>query len=599
MRLLAVENIALQYGDKPLLTDVTLQINQGDKIGLIGVNGTGKSTLLKILAGKEVPERGGVFLQPGTRVVYLPQNPVFTPGATVIEQVMRQADSRALEGEYKAKSLLTRLGVVDFEETVDHLSGGQKKRFALAAALASPSDVLILDEPTNHLDYEMAEWLEGQLKAYKGSVVMVTHDRYFLDRTCNCIAELERGKLYRYQANYEGFLQLKSEREQSALASERKRQSLLRKELAWLQRGARARGTKSKERIERIEQLQNRQGVPEEQALQMESLSTRLGRKTLEASHVTKAYDGKTVISDFSYIVLPRDRIGLVGKNGSGKSTLLKLLCGQITPDSGSVVWGETAKIGYFSQESEELDPKQRVIDVVREIAEDVYTKQGVITASQMLERFLFPGELQYSRVEKLSGGEKRRLLLLCVLMGSPNLLFLDEPTNDLDIQTLQVLEEYLESFAGAVIVVSHDRYFLDRVTDKVFALKPGGLVKPYLGGYTAYLSQEKEEKQQAQAESRQAKPAAGKTEDRPKAKTKFSYKEQREYDTIEQVIENLEQELILIQTEMEQCGSDYVKLQTLTDRQQETSARLEERMERWAELTEMAETMQKYGGNQ
>lgn len=599
MRLLAVENIALQYGDKPLLTDVTLQINQGDKIGLIGVNGTGKSTLLKILAGKEVPERGSVFVQPGTRVVYLPQNPVFTPGATVIEQVMRQADSRALEGEYKAKSLLTRLGVVDFEEKVDHLSGGQKKRLALAAALASPSDVLILDEPTNHLDYEMAEWLEDQLKAYKGSVVMVTHDRYFLDRTCNCIAELERGKLYRYQANYEGFLQLKSEREQSALASERKRQSLLRKELAWLQRGARARGTKSKERIERIEQLQNRQGVPEEQALQMESLSTRLGRKTLEASHVTKAYDGKTVISDFSYIVLPRDRIGLVGKNGSGKSTLLKLLCGQITPDSGSVVWGETAKIGYFSQESEELDPKQRVIDVVREIAEDVYTKQGVITASQMLERFLFPGELQYSRVEKLSGGEKRRLLLLCVLMSSPNLLFLDEPTNDLDIQTLQVLEEYLESFAGAVIVVSHDRYFLDRVTDKVFALKRGGLIKPYLGGYTAYLSQEKEEKQQTQAESRQAKPAAGKTEDRPKAKTKFSYKEQREYDTIEQVIENLEQELNLIQTEMEQCGSDYVKLQTLTDRQQETSARLEERMERWAELTEMAEAMQKHGGNQ
>ena len=599
MRLLAVENIALQYGDKPLLTDVTLQINQGDKIGLIGVNGTGKSTLLKILAGKEVPERGGVFLQPGTRVVYLPQNPVFTPGATVIEQVMRQADSRALEGEYKAKSLLTRLGVADFEETVDHLSGGQKKRLALAAALASPSDVLILDEPTNHLDYEMAEWLEGQLKAYKGSVVMVTHDRYFLDRTCNCIAELERGKLYRYQANYEGFLQLKSEREQSALASERKRQSLLRKELAWLQRGARARGTKSKERIERIEQQQNRQGVPEEQALQMESLSTRLGRKTLEASHVTKAYDGKTVISDFSYIVLPRDRIGLVGKNGSGKSTLLKLLCGQIAPDSGSVVWGETAKFGYFSQESEELDPKQRVIDVVREIAEDVHTKQGVITASQMLERFLFPGELQYSRVEKLSGGEKRRLLLLCVLMNSPNLLFLDEPTNDLDIQTLQVLEEYLENFAGAVIVVSHDRYFLDRVTDKVFALKPGGLVKPYLGGYTAYLLQEKEEKQQAEAESRQAKPAAGKTEDRPKAKTKFSYKEQREYDTIEQVIENLEQELNLIQTEMEQCGSDYVKLQTLTDRQQETSARLEERMERWAELTEMAEAMQKHGGNQ
>lgn len=599
MRLQAVENIALQYGDKPLLTDVTLQINQGDKIGLIGVNGTGKSTLLKILAGKEVPERGSVFVQPGTRVVYLPQNPVFTPGATVIEQVMRQADSRALEGEYKAKSLLTRLGVVDFEEKVDHLSGGQKKRLALAAALASPSDVLILDEPTNHLDYEMAEWLEDQLKAYKGSVVMVTHDRYFLDRTCNCIAELERGKLYRYQANYEGFLQLKSEREQSALASERKRQSLLRKELAWLQRGARARGTKSKERIERIEQLQNRQGVPEEQALQMESLSTRLGRKTLEANHVTKAYDGKTVISDFSYIVLPRDRIGLVGKNGSGKSTLLKLLCGQITPDSGSVVLGETVKIGYFSQESEELDPKQRVIDVVREIAEDVHTKQGVITASQMLERFLFPGELQYSRVEKLSGGEKRRLLLLCVLMGSPNLLFLDEPTNDLDIQTLQVLEEYLESFAGAVIVVSHDRYFLDRVTDKVFALKPGGLVKPYLGGYTAYLSQEKEEKQQAQAESRQAKPAAGKTEDRPKAKTKFSYKEQREYDTIEQVIENLEQELNLIQTEMEQCGSDYVKLQTLTDRQQETSARLEERMERWAELTEMAEAMKKHGGNQ
>lgn len=587
MRVLAAENISKRYGERALLSDVTLQINQGDKIGLIGVNGTGKSTLLRLLAGEEVPDGGSVFCQPGQRVAYLPQNPAFAPEDTVLEHVLRYAGRDVQRESYRAKAILTKLGVTDFGEKTGHLSGGQRKRLAMAAALVQPSEILILDEPTNHLDYEMVEWLEGQLKSYKGSLVMVTHDRYFLDRVCNCIAEIDHGKLYRYQANYEGFLQLKSEREESARASERKRQSLLKRELAWLQRGARARGTKSRERIQRIEALKNQSGPAREEMLAVESLKTRLGRKTLEARHIAKAYGDRKLIEDFSYIVLPRDRIGIVGKNGSGKSTLVKLLCGLVPPDSGEVIRGETVKIGYFSQESEELDPKQRVIDVIRDIAEDIHTKQGVITASQMLERFLFPGELQYRRVENLSGGERRRLLLLCVLMGSPNLLFLDEPTNDLDIQTLQVLEEYLENFAGAVIAVSHDRYFLDRVTEKGFALMGDGHVQPFLGGYSAYL----EARRQAEAQSQGNRPAKPATP-REKTKTKFSYHEQREYDTIEQEIETLELTLDEIKTQMAQAGSDYVALQRLTEEQQTLETKIEQKMDRWAELEEMAQRM-------
>ena len=587
MRVLAAENISKSYGERALLSDVTLQINQGDKIGLIGVNGTGKSTLLRLLAGEEAPDGGSIFCQPGHRAAYLPQNPVFAPEDTVLEHVLRGAGRDVQEESYRAKAILTKLGVTDFGETVGHLSGGQRKRLAMAAALVRPSEILILDEPTNHLDYEMVEWLEGQLKSYKGSLVMVTHDRYFLDRVCNCIAEIDHGKLYRYQANYEGFLQLKSEREEYARASERKRQSLLKRELAWLQRGARARGTKSRERIQRIEALQNESGPAQEETLAMESLKTRLGKKTLEARHIAKAYGDRKLIEDFSYIVLPRDRIGIVGKNGSGKSTLVKLLCGLVPPDSGEVIRGETVKIGYFSQESEELDPKQRVIDVIRDIAEDIHTKQGVITASQMLERFLFPGELQYRRVENLSGGERRRLLLLCVLMGSPNLLFLYEPTNDLDIQTLQVLEEYLENFAGAVIAVSHDRYFLDRVTEKGFALMGDGHVQPFLGGYSAYL----EARRQAEAQSQGNRPAKPATP-REKTKTKFSYHEQREYDTIEQEIETLELTLDEIKTQMAQAGSDYVALQRLTEEQQTLETKIEQKMDRWAELEEMAQRM-------
>lgn len=587
MRVLAAENISKSYGERALLSDVTLQINQGDKIGLIGVNGTGKSTLLRLLAGEELPDGGSVFCQPGQRVAYLPQNPAFAPEDTVLEHVLRYAGRDVQRESYRAKVILTKLGVTDFGEKTGHLSGGQRKRLAMAAALVQPSEILILDEPTNHLDYEMVEWLEGQLKSYKGSLVMVTHDRYFLDRVCNCIAEIDHGKLYRYQANYEGFLQLKSEREEYARASERKRQSLLKRELAWLQRGARARGTKSRERIQRIEALQNESGPAQEETLAMESLKTRLGKKTLEARHIAKAYGDRKLIEDFSYIVLPRDRIGIVGKNGSGKSTLVKLLCGLVPPDSGEVIRGETVKIGYFSQESEELDPHKRVIDIVRDIAEDVHTKQGVITASQMLERFLFPGELQYRRVESLSGGERRRLLLLCVLMGSPNLLFLDEPTNDLDIQTLQVLEEYLENFAGAVIVVSHDRYFLDRVTEKGFALMGDGNIRPFLGGYSAYLEARQQDEAQRQG-GRPAKPAP----QREKVKTKFSYHEQREYDTMEQEIEALEQTLDEIKTQMAQASSDYVALQRLTEEQQALEAKIEQKMDRWAELEEMARRM-------
>lgn len=587
MRVLAAENISKRYGERALLSEVTLQINQGDKIGLVGVNGTGKSTLLRLLAGEEAPDGGSVFCQPGQRIAYLPQNPAFAPEDTVLEHVLRYAGRDVQEESYRAKAILTKLGVTDFGEKTGHLSGGQRKRLAMAAALVRPSEILILDEPTNHLDYEMVEWLEGWLKSYKGSLVMVTHDRYFLDRVCNCIAEIDHGKLYRYQANYEGFLQLKSEREESARASERKRQSLLKRELAWLQRGARARGTKSRERIQRIEALKNQSGPACEETLAVESLKSRLGRKTLEARHIAKAYGDKRLIEDFSYIVLPRDRIGIVGKNGSGKSTLVKLLCGLVPPDSGEVIRGETVKIGYFSQESEELDPHKRVIDIVRDIAEDVHTKQGVITASQMLERFLFPGELQYRRVESLSGGERRRLLLLCVLMGSPNLLFLDEPTNDLDIQTLQVLEEYLENFAGAVIAVSHDRYFLDRVTEKGFALMGDGNIRPFLGGYSAYLEARQQDEAQRQG-GRPAKPAP----QREKVKTKFSYHEQREYDTMEQEIEALEQTLDEIKTQMAQAGSDYVALQRLTEEQQALEAKIEQKMDRWAELEEMARRM-------
>lgn len=587
MRVLAAENISKRYGERALLSEVTLQINQGDKIGLVGVNGTGKSALLRLLAGEEAPDGGSVFCQPGQRIAYLPQNPAFAPEDTVLEHVLRYAGRDVQEESYRAKAILTKLGVTDFGEKTGHLSGGQRKRLAMAAALVQPSEILILDEPTNHLDYEMVEWLEGRLKSYKGSLVMVTHDRYFLDRVCNCIAEIDHGKLYRYQANYEGFLQLKSEREESARASERKRQSLLKRELAWLQRGARARGTKSRERIQRIEALKNQSGPACEETLAVESLKSRLGRKTLEARHIAKAYGDKRLIEDFSYIVLPRDRIGIVGKNGSGKSTLVKLLCGLVPPDSGEVIRGETVKIGYFSQESEELDPHKRVIDIVRDIAEDVHTKQGVITASQMLERFLFPGELQYRRVESLSGGERRRLLLLCVLMGSPNLLFLDEPTNDLDIQTLQVLEEYLENFAGAVIAVSHDRYFLDRVTEKGFALMGDGNIRPFLGGYSAYLEARQQDEAQRQG-GRPAKPAP----QREKVKTKFSYHEQREYDTMEQEIEALEQTLDEIKTQMAQAGSDYVALQRLTEEQQALEAKIEQKMDRWAELEEMARRM-------
>lgn len=587
MILLQAEHLQKTHGMKVIFDDISVYISNGDKIGLIGVNGTGKSTLLRLLAGEEAPDSGSIFCQPGHRVAYLPQNPVFAPEDTVLEHVLRGAGRDVQEESYRAKAILTKLGVTDFGETVGHLSGGQRKRLAMAAALVRPSEILILDEPTNHLDYEMVEWLEGQLKSYKGSLVMVTHDRYFLDRVCNCIAEIDHGKLYRYQANYEGFLQLKSEREEYARASERKRQSLLKRELAWLQRGARARGTKSRERIQRIEALQNESGPAQEETLAMESLKTRLGKKTLEARHIAKAYGDRKLIEDFSYIVLPRDRIGIVGKNGSGKSTLVKLLCGLVPPDSGEVIRGETVKIGYFSQESEELDPKQRVIDVIRDIAEDIHTKQGVITASQMLERFLFPGELQYRRVENLSGGERRRLLLLCVLMGSPNLLFLDEPTNDLDIQTLQVLEEYLENFAGAVIAVSHDRYFLDRVTEKGFALMGDGHVQPFLGGYSAYL----EARRQAEAQSQGNRPAKPATP-REKTKTKFSYHEQREYDTIEQEIETLELTLDEIKTQMAQAGSDYVALQRLTEEQQTLETKIEQKMDRWAELEEMAQRM-------
>lgn len=590
MRLLAAEHITHAFGAAPLLQDVTLQVDEKDKIGLIGVNGTGKSTLLRCLAGEQTPDKGTVFCRPGTRVALLPQNPVFDEKATVLEQVLQSAGAQAQQETFRAKTLLTKLGVTAFEEKVAHLSGGEKKRLALAAVLACPSDALILDEPTNHLDDGMIDWLEVQLQAYQGALVMVTHDRYFLDRVTSSIAEIDHGRLYRYEGNYEEYLRRKTERAQSALASERKRQSLLRKELAWLQRGARARGTKSRERIERIQTLQGAAAPPGDAALEVESLATRLGKKIVEAHGVSKRFGERVILEDFSTVLLPRDRVGIVGANGSGKSTLLKLLAGRIEPDSGEVVRGETVKIGYFSQESEELDPDKRAIDVVRGIAEDVHTKTGVVTASQMLERFLFSPERQYTQVKKLSGGERRRLLLLCVLMGSPNVLLMDEPTNDLDIQTLQVLEGYLDTFQGAVVTVSHDRYFLDRVTEKLLAMQGDGQVQAVMGGYQAYAAKARAQKQRRDKAPEKAAPARP----GPKKKTKFSYQEQREYDTIEADIEALEQQARQILRQIERSASDYQALEELTRKQQALQAALEAKLDRWAVLTERVEQMQR-----
>lgn len=589
MNILNIEHISKTFGDKTIFDDVSLGVHQGDKIGVLGVNGTGKSTLLKIIAGQETADEGEVIFGRGIRTAFLPQNPEFPDGAKVLSYVTEgKHDPDGNEPVSEAKTILTKLGICDFDESVDHLSGGQKKRAALARTLVDPADVLILDEPTNHIDNDMALWLEDYLNRFKGVLIMVTHDRYFLDRVTNKIAEIDEGKLYTYDSNYSGFLALKTQREEMELATERKRQSLLRTELEWVKRGPQGRGTKQKARLDRYEQLKNMEGPREVQNVEMDSVGTRLGKKTIELHRISKAYGEKELIKDFTYILLRDDRLGIIGPNGCGKSTLMKIITGRLAPDTGEVVTGDTVKIGYFAQENEDMEDGIRVIDYIRDVADYIQTPGGKISASQMLERFLFTPSMQYTPLSKLSGGEKRRLYLLKVLMDAPNVLVLDEPTNDLDIATLRILEDYPDSFQGIVLAVSHDRYFLDRIAGRIFAFEGGGEIKQYEGGYTDYL--------------RAGKPAE---EPKPKEKTdkkswkqkdtrlKFSYKEQREYETIDEDIERLEEKIISVGQQMEENASQYTRLAELTEEKSKLEEQLNEKMERWVYLNDLAEKIE------
>jgi len=586
--LLSAEGIGKSYGDRTMLHDVNFYLERGDKVGVVGVNGTGKSTLLRILAGVEESDRGTVSLDPGVRLEYVPQNPELNMEDTVLELVLRGlgSDARAL-AEYEAKTILTRLGLSQFERTVGQLSGGERRRAALAAALVRESDVLILDEPTNHLDGDMIVWLEDWLKRFTGGLVLVTHDRYFLERVVNHIAEVDGGSLYTYPGHYDTFLSRKAAREESAKASERKRQSILRREYQWVMQGPTARGTKSRERLERYEALKEQTGPVSSKKLELSSISSRLGRKTIELSHVSKVRNGRAVISDFDFSLLRDDRVGIVGSNGSGKSTLLNLMAGTLEPDSGSISVGETVKIGYFSQENPPMDPEQRVIDYVRDIGERIETVDGVITAGQLLEQFLFPSNVQWSPIGKLSGGEKRRLFLLSVLAGAPNVLLLDEPTNDLDIETLTVLEDYLETFQGAVVAVSHDRYFLDKVARRLFAVEGDGVVTPCPGSYQDYLDQRAQARRQSE---RPEKPKKEAQPTAPKPKKRLSYKEQRELDGIEDEIHTLETRLAENEAQQSAQSSDYIALQQLTAEHEELESTLEAKMERWLYLLSIVE---------
>ena len=539
MILLSAQNISKTYMERKVLDNVSFFLNEGDKVGIIGINGTGKSTLLRILAGAEESDSGNVIRTSGVRISYLPQIPEFAPHGSVLEQVMLHLPADLKEAkEFEAKSILGKLGITDVSRDIGTLSGGERRRAGIAAALIQPSDVLLLDEPTNHIDNETVQLLEEQLQKYRGAIVMVTHDRYFLNRITRKIVEVDRGSLFSYDGNYSTYLEQKAQREADAEAQERKNRSLYRQELEWIRRGVRARGTKSKDRIERFHVLENRKIPAEQEKMQLQSVSSRLGKKTVELEGVSKSIDGKLLLHDFSY-KLPRDaRIGIVGHNGAGKSTLIKLICGALQPDSGSITLGDTVRIGYFSQECESMDPTQRVIEYIRETADRIQTPEGTITAATMLERFLFTPELQWNRIEKLSGGERKRLYLLKVLMSAPNVLLLDEPTNDLDITTLTILEDYLRNFAGAVIAISHDRYFLDKMASEIWELSGNGDVHRYNGNYSDYAAQ------CIPAES--AEKAAKPTEKKErtfvgKKKLKFSYREQREFESIDDDIAALE----------------------------------------------------------
>lgn len=591
MNIVTIEHLTKSYTERLLFDDTDFSVQEGEKIGLIGINGTGKSTLLKIVAGLEEPDAGTVTRRRNLDIRYLPQNPRFVDGETILESIVRENEghSHVWDLESQAKAMLTRLGITDFDAKVDTLSGGQRKRIALVSVLLSTAELLVLDEPTNHLDSAMADWLEEYLKKFKGALVMITHDRYFLDSVTERIVELDKGKLYSYQANYEGYLKLKAERLDMAQASERKRQSILRVELEWMMRGARARSTKQKAHIQRYEALRDQKAPELDAQVELDSVSSRLGRTTVEVEGLCKAYGDKVLIKDFTYIFLKNDRIGIIGPNGSGKSTLMKMIAGWTEPDAGTVTIGQTVKIGYFSQENETMDENLKVIDYIRDVAEYVPVSGGRITASQMLERFLFPSGVQYNRIGKLSGGEKRRLYLCRILMEAPNVLMLDEPTNDLDIQTLTILEDYLDSFQGIVIAVSHDRYFLDRIARRIFAFEGNGAVRQYEGGFTDYQAAYQRIHGEEEPEQKKVKASGSKEKPREK-KLKFTYAEQREWDTIEETIASLEEEAAALEKEIEAAATDYGKLKELMAQKEEKDALLEEKMDRWMYLNDLAE---------
>ena len=624
MNLLSLENITKAYTERVLLDGASFFLQEGEKVGIIGINGTGKSTLLKLAAGLEEPDTGSCTKANHVVIRYLPQTPEFDDSCTVWEHVEKKiSESTQWDMEGEAKSMLQTLGIVRLEQKISELSGGQRKRLALAEILMQPCDILVLDEPTNHLDHAMAAWLEDYLKRWRGSLIMVTHDRYFLDSVSNRIVEIDKGKIYSYDTNYSGFLELKAQREEMEAATERKRQSILRVELEWVKRGARARSTKQKARLERYEEMKNQHGPQSDGQVSMSYITTRMGNTTIEIDGISKSYGGHTFIRDFSYIFLKNDRVGFVGTNGCGKTTLMKLLAGREEPDSGSIKVGQTIRIGYYSQEIETskeagiayMDPKMRVIDYIRETAEFVRTEDGLISASAMLERFLFPPQAQYSLIGKLSGGERRRLNLLRVLMESPNVLILDEPTNDLDISTLTILEDYLDHYQGIVIVVSHDRYFLDRTVNRIFAFEAGGVLRQYEGGYTDYALKAGESAQcnlsvqdgiiSSAADGTEGADTGSEAGGRAayenyranrERKLKFSYKEKQEYETIEQDILDLEDKLESLDAEMAANATNSKRLSELAAEREQTEADLEHKMERWEYLEELAEKIDAQG---
>ena len=598
MNLVTMEHITKSYTNRVLLDDEGFSINENEKIGVIGINGMGKSTLLKVAAGIEPCDSGKISMGGQVKICYLPQTPVFQEGTTILKAAVEgnvdELNRWTIEAD--AKAMLNRLEFTDYEERIDHMSGGQKKRVALVNALLTPADILVLDEPTNHLDNAMSEWLEEYLISFRGAILMVTHDRYFLDRVATRIVEVDQGKIYSYPGNYSQFVRLKEERQSMALATERKRKSILKTELEWLSRGARARSTKQKAHIDRIKAMQEIRDIQEEKRVSMDSVASRMGNKTIELAGISKSYDGRKVIEDYNYIFLKNDRIGIIGPNGCGKSTLLRVINGIVKPDAGSLDIGQTIRMGYFSQENEYMDDSMRVIDYVKEVGEYITTSDGKITASQMLENFLFDGALQWSKIEKLSGGEKRRLYLLRILMGAPNVLILDEPTNDLDIQTLTILEDYLDRFDGIIIIVSHDRYFLDRTVNRIFSFEGDGVIRQFEGGYSDYLiRKELEALPEETAVSGEIKECNTKNAwKKREKKLKFSFKEQREFETIDDEIAALEDKIEELNSQVAANATNSARLNELLGEKEEMEQKLEEKMERWVYLNDLNEQIQK-----